>query len=123
MSKQGTLRRPSLSCSSVRSRGSSGRRHGREHHHVDRSRLDAGALERLARGRGAEVGGRDLGAREVALLDAAALPDPGVARVDDPGHLVVGELDLRDLAPAAHDHGPLHLSASRVSPGLGPVSG
>ena len=50
----------------------------------------------------------DLGAREVARLDAAALADPLVARVHDPGQHGVGDADRRDLAPAAHDHGPLH---------------
>ena len=71
--------------------------HGGEDHEVDFLGPHLRVLERLLGRRHPEVGGGGTGAHVVAGLDAAALADPGVARVHEPRHHVVGDPVLRDL--------------------------
>ena len=82
--------------------------HGGEDHEVHLVLRHPRVLEGLAGGGDAEVGGGRPLVHEVAGLDAAALPDPGVARVHEPRQHVVGDPVGRDLRSAPHDDGTRH---------------
>ncbi len=85
------------------------RRHGREDDQVDLVLRHSGALDRLPGRRRAEVRRGRARVDVVAGLDSAALANPLVAGVHDPGQHLVGDAVRRDLRSAPDDDGSLHV--------------
>ena len=79
------------------------RRRGREHDEIDRLGIDLGMGERGARRVHRHVRGPFAGRGDVALVDAGALHDPVVRRVDLARQIAVGEDLRRQIAAAAED--------------------
>ena len=90
-----------------RGKGLVGRR-GRQHDQIDRLGVDLGMGERGARGMQAQVRGQFAGRGDAALVDAGALHDPLVGRVDGLRQLGIGENAARQIAAAAKDNGTDH---------------
>src|SRR5207248_4150525 len=82
--------------------------HRGEDHEVDLAGIDARRLQRSPGSGHSQIGGADAGIDVVARLDAAALADPGVARVHEARQHVVGHAVARNLRPTADDDGALH---------------
>ena len=78
-------------------------RRGREHDQVDRLRVDMGVRERGARRMRGHLRGQFAGRGNAALVDAGALHDPFVGRVDLAREIVVGEDLARQIAAAAEN--------------------
>ena len=80
----------------------------RQHDQIDRLRVDLGMRERGLRRMQAQVRGQFAGRGDAALVDAGALHDPFVGRVDGLRQLGVGEDAARQIAAAAQDNRTYH---------------
>ncbi len=82
------------------------RRRRRADQQIDLFGLRAGLLQEPAHGFGPHVRGAEpLALEDMALLDAGALDDPGVARVDHARQLRIGEQIRRQIAVNGGDRG------------------